>query len=126
MARWHFHDPNTGENYEPPIGPDRMTSPLPVRAVDAVSTTSRQGTIVVWEGAPEPAQWAFSGRLLSQVHYEALQAWYAKPNRVIISDHLARQWVCYITDFDAEPQRALHLPWSHRYTMRATVFARYA
>lgn len=121
---WTFYDPVLAVTYSPPIGPDRMTSPFSERSLTSRATTSHRGQAITWQGSPTPVAWSFSGRLLTQAHYEALQAWYAKPNRIRITDHLTRTYECFITDFSPEPQRAGDNFWSHRYTMSTLNFGR--
>lgn len=122
---WTFWDPATGETYVPPWGPESYTSPFRERVLTDQSTTSRRGKILTWEGEPRPMDWRAQGRVLEQAHYEALQAWAAKPNRIVITDQHGRQWVAYLMSFAPTPRRAFQYHWSHEYTLRGVIFGRY-
>lgn len=127
-GHWLFHDPVSGDYYAPPIGPDRMTTPFPQRALTDQGTASRAaGKVLTWEGASDlVVDWQFSGTLLEKAHYDALKLWVAKPYRTLVTDYLNRVWEVKLRTFAPTPRRVLDYPWAHTYVVTATIFGRHA
>lgn len=124
VTRWVFRDLKTGEQATVPLNPNAMTSPYPTRKYTYNSTTAGPaGTVVTNEGHPDPVSWQWSGDLLDRRHFDFLLHWSRKQNRIRITDHFLRQFVCLFDSFQPIPKRGLQHYWRHTYTCACTVYS---
>lgn len=122
VRKWVFQDPANNETYHFDINPNRMTSPFAPKRVTFAATTAVDGRSVVFEGQPNPVEWQFEGSLIAKAQYDELLRWKNKRNRIWITDHRGRAWLCYLTNFAPQDRRSANHPWSHDYTMTALIF----
>jgi hypothetical protein len=119
---WVFQELGTApDTYILPINPLDATMPSLVKTVTTLTTAS--GLPVNFEGAAEPGQMKFSGTLLMEEQFRALEEWSKKTTQIQITDDLLQSYWVVITMFD--PRRAYHpqYPWRHEYTIEATVIS---
>lgn len=123
ILRWVFRDASGVEpDWTVPRNPDAMTSPFPTRNVQSKFTTAITGQALLTEGAPQLAQWEFSGTVADARHYEKLRHWVEDRNaRTIIIDHFGRVIECVLLNFNPTPKRDIHRYWSHTYKVTAIV-----
>lgn len=122
VKRWTFYCPGTGESYTVPRNPDDMTSPFPERNITTKHTTAVNGQVLLIEGAPQVANWQFSGTVADARHYEQLRHWVNDINqRVQITDHYGRVIECVLVSFAPKPRRDIRRLWSHTYEIKAIV-----
>jgi hypothetical protein len=122
VRKWVFQDPVTGETYHFPINPNKMNSPFPPKKITFLATTSINGAKLAFEGQSAPVDWQFSGTLFTKAQYDAFVAWTGKRNRIWITDHYGRAWLCYLTHFDPQARRDVVHPWCHEWSMSALIF----
>lgn len=123
MARWTLRDPATGDVWTMPINPDSM-SPVPLvsRAFRNTGGTVGDPRSRTLMGAPNPKFLEWAGVIRTQAHYDALFEWAAKPNEVLLVDHLGRYFTIVIATFSPEDRRPTRsTPWRLRYSMRAVL-----
>jgi hypothetical protein len=128
VLRWVFYDPYDGnpdtQTATVEINPNAMDTPFPTRNYTYKATTAINGQVLAWEGQQQPAQWTFSGLVLTARQYDLLRSWvYDRDNRIQITDHFGRVITCSLSKFDAKPQRAYNRYWKHGFTISALVYS---
>lgn len=121
VKKWVFQDPASTDYYHFIYNPDAMTSPFGPKNISYQATTAIDGQKLIFEGQQAPVQWQFSGFVRASGEYDAFVSWAAKRNRIWITDHYHRAWLCYLTQFAPVPRRSVGVPWSHTYTMSALI-----
>lgn len=122
VQRWQFYSPVTGERYDWPRNPEKMTKVRPTRNYTVKHTVGLTGQVLIYEGAPTPADWNCSGKIRTVEHYQALEHWtYDVPGRVQLTDHYGRLLVLQMEDFDAAPVIRNGIYWAHDFTLKAIV-----
>lgn len=86
-------------------------------------TTANSGQVVSWEGAPRPTKWSFSGTVLTEAHYRAMESWCRRNERVYITDHFARRYLVRFEEFNFSPVRDVERKWHHTYEATVTVLS---
>lgn len=120
VRKWVFSDGI--DTWSPPFNPDAMTSPFPSRNVTTKHTSAISGQVLLYEGAPQVANWQFSGVSFDASHYEGLRHWVEDKNtRVQVTDHFGRVIDCVLLQFDAVPRKDARRYWTHTYTIHALV-----
>lgn len=117
VTRWTLHDPVTGADYTFPRNPERMGSIHPERNLTPGTTTAVDGQALLTEGNREPHPWKFEGHTIDYAHYAALEEWYMKPNRVLLTEHFGRSFYVVFRNLIATPQRRFNRYWRHTYEM---------
>lgn len=116
-VRWIFTDTATAETATVVINPNAMESPTTARQFEW--GFSIDGQLRGAETGPaQPAEWSFSGVILTKNHYDMLLAWSQRDEVLHVTDHLARTFEVLITKYDPVerlPTRAR--PWRADYAM---------
>lgn len=122
VIRWRFVDPADDSTYTVPINPNKMTSPLPPRAMSTAATTGVDSRPLMFEGGLVGHEWNFSGVIFDKAHLDALTEWSKKQNRFFIFDHFGRRFTVAPRQLDATPTlRQKGKYWRHDYTFSAYV-----
>lgn len=121
VTRWVFTDPVTLDTYNFEINPNDGGSPQYAKNLTYSVTSAPDGKVVAFEGRERPKTLEFSGVLLTQAHFEAMLEWYNKQYQVSVTDDLGREFSIIIESFSPQRQRAVHYPWKHQYSVRATI-----
>lgn len=115
MAKWQFYDPIATQTYTFEISPDSATMGGFKRNLNIVATSAPNGAAVKFEGRKNPEHIRFSGTLLTQEQYDALNLWAEKHYQIRITDDLNRQFWVYMISFS--PSRQLSLSrWRHSWS----------
>lgn len=122
VRKWVFQDPVGGEVYHFAVNPSKMNSPFAPKRITFQATTAIDGNKLAFEGQTQPVEWQFSGTLFDQAQYDAFVHWLGKRNRIWITDHYGRAWLCYLTHFDPQSRRANGHPWMHDWTITVLIF----
>lgn len=129
--RWRLRDPSTGELWEFPHNPNKMTSPHRPRSIDIFVTPplydpaveARGGMTRVYEHNAAPYEWTFSGWIRDQEQYDQLIYWTRKVHRVQLVDHFNRVWWIRFKEFDPDEKRPSHRSdWKFDYEVKATMY----
>jgi hypothetical protein len=118
--KWELYDPQIDEYYT------FLINPLSWNLNPTVKNMSYQAAAhgrrrVAFQGRMQSKTMSFSGTILEESEYVALQAWADKRSQVRLTDDLGRiSWI-YITKFS--PQRQLHPnnPFYFTYSVEATI-----
>lgn len=121
MARvvWQFYDPQTAENYSFTVNPAEGGTPTRKKNITKIKTTAWNAKPLLFEGADEPLQFAWSGVLLTQEQLQAYITWFNKRTQVRLTDDLGRVFYLYIIKFAPKRERAAHHPWKFSYAAEA-------
>lgn len=121
VVRWIFTDLTTtvSETFE--INPREGGTPSYEKNVQYTSTTAPDGKTLVFEGADKPQSIEFAGAILYESQFNTFYNWWNKRNQIQITDDLGREFVVVIESFSPVRKRAVHYPWRHDYTIKATV-----
>lgn len=114
LQRWTLYDPETEETLTFPYNP--VEGGYPKRAKKIASTTSTQGAHVIFEGREELPTVQFNGVILDDEHRLFLEAWFDLPYKVMVTDHLDRQFWAYLTELDITPRNRTNNPESATFT----------
>jgi hypothetical protein len=121
MARWTF---TQGEDvYSFPINPKEMTSPLPTpkdgSSAAGVAAGSAAATLVRYD---QPVEWSFGGFIRTLAQHDAMKAWEQRQGIVTVTDHLGRNFECFLSEFAATERKTNRVtPDRWQYTMKALV-----
>ena len=121
VNRWIFSDPVTLATYNFEINPSEGGSPSYNKTFVYRSTSAPDGKVIVFEGREAPKTLEFSGVLLTEAHFNAFVEWYNKKYQVQVTDDLGREFSIIIESFVPKRERAVHSPWKHSYSVRATI-----
>lgn len=121
MAKWEFRDDMTLDTYTFEINPNEGGSPTYVKKINFEATTAPDGQTLIYEGQADPRKMSFSGTVLTRDQYEAMVEWFGKRVPIHLTDDLGREFMIFITSFQAQRQRAVHYQWKHTYTVDATI-----
>lgn len=127
IIRWTFRG-DDGQFARVPINPREMTTPTEPRnmswAWGAAPGAAMRGVDL---GSDQPAQWSFTGVLLTKAHYDLLSAWTRGLATVQITDHLNRTFETIIQRFDPiERLPTASREWRADYTMTCLLLRRVA
>lgn len=121
LVRWSFYDPSTVETYTFPINPSEGGTPTRQKQFVYQSTSAPDGKTIVFEGRQQPKRINFSGTVLDEAHYTALNTWFDHHNQIRLTDDLGRQFYIVIEQLDMTRKRNASTPWKHDYKVAATV-----
>lgn len=121
VVKWILYDPVELDSYTFEINPASGGSPQYKKNFTYQSTAAPDGSPVMMQGRSDPLTMEFSGVYLTQDQHEALVDWWYRSCIVQITDDLSRSYYVVITDFQPKRERAVHHPWKHSYTMKATI-----
>jgi hypothetical protein len=118
--KWELYDPQTGESYSFLINPLSWNlNPLVKNMTNQpASHGSRQ---ISFQGRNQPQTMTFSGTILEESEYSALQRWANKRNQVKLTDDLGRIMWIYIMRFSPQRQLSPNNPFYFSYSIEATI-----
>lgn len=79
------------------------------------------GSLVALEGRQPLVDFQFVGDVLSQAQFTALELWYQKRNRVVVTDDLGQTFNVYIHSLAWTRKPSTNYPWFHSYTCDSKV-----
>lgn len=121
VVRWIFTDLSTSTSETFEINPRDGGTPAYEKNFQYTSTAAPNGKTLVFEGIDKPQTIEFSGVILTQTQFNLFYNWWNKRNQIRITDDLGRQFVVVMESFAPVRKRAIHYPWRHDYTIKATV-----
>jgi hypothetical protein len=123
MARiaWMFRDYIEGTTLFMAINPNEGASPEYMKGLSQQTTTAPDGRVLVFEGAPQPQKFDFSGVILEQAHYEFLYNAWKKRHPIEITDDLGRVFQVYFESFSPKREVSGSLPWRHTYSATTVI-----
>lgn len=121
--RWTFYDPVALTSYTVPRNPNVMTNiPTVARNLRHAPAWGGDDRVVSYELPSDPLTFEFGGSIADEAHYNALLSWAQVDNEIIITDHLGRSFLVFITAFQpTEQQPTRRNPWRITYTMICTL-----
>jgi len=129
VNRWTFTDvyekgpqPYT---YQVHINPNDSGSPSFDKAVSVSKVSGPNEMPIIQEGAPGVAAMTFSGVILEQAHYEALEIWFRKRILLLVQDDLGRHFYGVFSRWAPHRVRRSHNFWYHTYDAEMTILAYY-
>lgn len=129
VNRWTFTDvyqkgpaPYT---YEVAINPNDGGSPTFEKSISVSKVSGPNEMPIIQEGAPGAASISFSGVILTQEHYEALEIWFRKRILLMVQDDLGRRFYGVFASWTPQRVRRSHNYWYHTYNASMTVLAYY-
>lgn len=129
VNRWVFTDvyqkgPQPYE-YQVHINPNDAGSPSFDKAISVSKVSGPNEMPIIQEGAPGAATMTFSGVILEQAHYEALEIWFRKRILIRVQDDLGRHFYGVFSRWAPHRQRRSHNYWYHTYDAEMTILAYY-
>jgi hypothetical protein len=121
VVRWSFYDPITLVSYEFEVNPREGGTPGRRKNITSQTTSASDGQAIIMEGAREPMTYEFSGTLLTEDQYNTFLEWFDLARQIQVTDDLGRQFWIFITEFSPKRERAIHFPWKHSYSIKATI-----
>ncbi len=124
VVRWVIEDPSPGGlgTYTVPINPEKMTSPWPQRLLQTERTVADDGVEMTWASVEASTDWQFTGAVITQAHYDKINAYAALNRRIYITDHRSRTWIVGIREIAWEKIPAQTNEYAWRYTVSAEIF----
>lgn len=125
MARiaWRWEDLTEGTVLYMPINPNEGASPSYRKNLTKATTTApgATGQKLIYEGADEVSDFAFSGAILTQEHYEFILNLWQKRHLLRLTDDLGRVFTVYIESFNPKRMLSKTYPWRHTYDATAVL-----
>lgn len=126
VLRYFLTDPTDSSTYSFPINPASSSTTAGQRVVTPGSTTSPNGTPLLWEGGKRGRTVTLNGTVLTLSDLEDLRDWCKKPYRIFMSDEIGRQWVVMFRSIKATPVRDVGHPENHSYILTLLLLGRVA
>jgi hypothetical protein len=125
MARiaWRWEDPTEGTVQFMSLNPNEGASPTFAKQLTKERTVAPggQAALLIYEGADQPAEFPFSGTILTQQQFEFLQNAWEKRHLLLLTDDLGRVFTLYLESFSPRRVRSASYPWRHTYDATAVV-----
>lgn len=125
VVRWTFENlDEVGDApylYELNINPNEGGSPSIQKQFAISSNLGPNRGAIVQEGQSTPAEMSFSGVILTQEHFEALEMWFDKRIMIEIVDDLGRTFRGIFSTWNPSRVRRAFNPWYHTYQATFTV-----
>lgn len=126
-VKWVFADywetGPTPYQYVWEINPNEGGSPQVTKNISMASNTGPNRVAIVQEGSNQAATLTFSGIILTQEHYEAIEYWYDRRVLIKLTDDLGRQFFGIFSKFAPQRSRRSTNPWYHTYSAEFVVSA---
>lgn len=126
VVRWTFTDVwETGpapHTYTFHINPNTGGSPQVQKNFNILYNVGPNRGGIIQEGQSSVPTLTFSGVILTQEHYEALETWYDKRILIELVDDLGRTFRGVFSQFTPERTRRAHNPWYHTYSAGFNVY----
>lgn len=120
---YDFSDRNSVETYTFAVNPDSVKQGFGEFSVNTEATVVSNGQVIAWEGSQQPVEWTWSGRVLDEAQYRAMERWGTTRQRVYVTDHFLRRFLVKIERVRMSPVRDRTRPWHHTYEMTASVLS---
>lgn len=104
------------------INPNQGGSPQVSKNMNIVYNVGPNRGGIIQEGQSTAPILSFSGVLITQSHYEALETWFDKRVLIELTDDLGRTFRGVFSAFSPERVRKPYNPWYHTYQAQFTVF----
>jgi len=127
VRRWRFRDVHQsgpqpyGYTFE--VNPNSGGSPQVTKQMSALSNTGPGRAPILQEGQSDPPTLQFSGVILTQAHYEALEDWYDRKILLELTDDLRREFTGVLTGFAPDRIRRPFNEWYHTYSATFAVYS---
>lgn len=124
VVRWKFTDlygatPNV---YTFEINPNEGGSPSVQKNMNIVYNAGPNRGGIIQEGQSTVPILSFSGLILTQTHYEALEMWFDKRVLLELDDDLGRKFRGVFSAFEPTRVRKPFNPWYHTFTGQFTCY----
>ena len=116
LVRWTFTEVWTGITWEFRINPNEGGSPTFEKQMNIMTNTGPYRGGILQEGRMSVPVVDFSGAILDQDQYEALESWFLKRVLIDMTDDVGRTFRGVITAFNPSRQRRAYRQWYHTYT----------
>ena len=120
---YDFSSLDSVATYVLPLNPSQVDRGFGEFALVAEPTTVSNGRVILWEGAPKPVLWTWTGRLLSEDDVVEMQRWGTTGQRIWVTDDFGERYLVKVTSYEATRVRDKDRRWHHEYTMTAAVLA---
>lgn len=125
VTRWVLTDYRsqgpTPYTYTLAINPNEGGSPTIQKNMTIASNVGPNRGAILQEGQSTAPELTFSGTILTQAHYEALEFWYDKRIAIEITDDLGRKFRGVFSRWEPTRTRRAFNPWFHTYAAGFTV-----
>lgn len=111
--------------YTVEINPDDGGSPNVTKSMTITANLGPNRMGLVQEGSNSVPTLNFSGVILTQTHYEALELWYDRRVLIKVTDDLGRVFLGIFSAYAPTRSRRPFNPWFHTYTAEFTLTAYY-
>lgn len=116
VVRWRFYEKaNMANTYTWEVNPNAGGSPGTEKAMTQNVTTGPRRTGILQEGQYSPPSISFSGVILTQAHYEAMEDWFTRRVLLEMRDDLGRRFVGVFSSWQPERVYKASNAWYHTY-----------
>lgn len=126
VVRWSFRDVwgtgGTQQIYTFEINPNEGGSPTIQKNIAVATNVGPNRGAVLQEGQNTAPILSFSGLIITQTHYEALESWFDKKILLELKDDLGRTFRGVFSSFEPNRIRKPFNPWYHTYSAQFTCF----
>ena len=116
---WVFEDIVNSEIYELEINPSQADLPEVTSNYSPMPTAA--GRQILFEGRVQPVTLNFSGTLLTEEQYRAMNSWNRKRKQIKITDDQGYEYWVYLTGFNPQRVRDTQHPWRHTFSASCIV-----
>lgn len=122
-VKWVFEDFWNGGTYTFEINPNEGGSPSVTKNIHAAQNTGPNRTGILQEGTSQISSIAFSGVVITQTQYEAMETWFDKRVLIKLTDDLGRTFYGVFSKWNPKRQRRASHQWYHTYDAEFQVVA---
>lgn len=120
---YDFSTLDSVDTYVLPINPSQVERGFGDYTLAAEPTVVSNGRVILWEGAPKPVLWNWTGRLLTEGDVYEMARWGVTGQRVWVTDDLGDRYLMKVVSYEPTRVRDVDRRWHHEYTMVAAVLA---
>lgn len=121
VNKWLFQDLVTLDEYQFEINPNDGAAPSRQKRTTQSSSSApgALGKPLLFEGRDDLDRFDFSGTLLTQAQFDALNEWYDKRYLVRVTDDFLIERNIYIEGVSFKRLRKHNHPWAHTFDVKA-------
>jgi hypothetical protein len=125
VVRWTFNDYRSQGlapfTYVFAINPNEGGSPTVQKNMTISSSVGPNRAAILQEGQNTAPELTFSGTILTQAHFEAMEYWFDKRVAIEITDDLGRKFRGVFSRWEPARSRRPSNPWFHTYSAGFTL-----
>ena len=118
---WIFIDLSSGDEYEFAVNP--LDCSFSGNEETLTENYSSAGSPILFGGRQTPKTLSFSGTILYEEHFRAMEEWFEKNTQITLIDDLGNNYSIYLQNFSPTRAYVSQYPWRHEYNANAVILS---